>query len=225
MYKALMVEDQKEVRDFVKEYFNVREIEIIEAMNGYDALALIDNSFHLVLLDIMMPGINGYEVCQIIRKQWNVPIIFISALSEDENQLKAYELGADDYITKPFKPSLLYAKSMALIKRVNNIVENKIYFGKLVLNMDKHCLIIDKDERKLTDKEYKLLKYLLEHRGKVIPREKLLNDLWGYDYYGDGRAVDTYIRRLRKCLGEYSYYIRTVVKVGYLLEVKENEKN
>lgn len=122
MYKALMIEDQKEVRDFVKEYFNDREIEIIEAMNGYDALRLIDNSIHLVLLDIMMPGIDGYEVCQKIRQKSDVPIIFISALSEDDNQLKAYELGGDDYITKPFKPSLLYAKAMALIKRVNHIV-------------------------------------------------------------------------------------------------------
>lgn len=224
MYKALMIEDQKEVRDFVKEYFNNREIEIIEAMNGYDALTLIDNRIHLVLLDIMMPGIDGYEVCQKIREKFDTPIIFISALSEDDNQLKAYELGGDDYITKPFKPSLLYAKAMALIKRSHHIVENKICFGKLVLNIDKHCLLVEENEKKLTDKEFKLLHYLLIHQGKVIPREKLLNDLWGYDYYGDGRAVDTYIRRLRKCLGQYSYYIQTIVKMGYLLEVPKDEK-
>lgn len=224
MYKALMVEDQKEVRDFVKEYFQSKEIEIVEAMNGHEALAMIDHSIHLVLLDIMMPGIDGYEVCQKIRAQYNVPIIFISALSEDDQQLRAYELGADDYITKPFKPSLLYAKSMALIKRVNQIVEDKIVFGKLILNINKHCLIIDGQEKKLTDKEFKLLQYLLKYQGKVISREKLLDDLWGYDYYGDGRAVDTYIKRLRKCLGLYSYYIKTIVKTGYLLEVPQDEK-
>ena len=224
MYKALMVEDQKEVRDFVKAYFNDREIEIIEAMNGHDALELIDHSIHLVLLDVMMPGIDGYEVCQKIRAQYDVPIIFISALSEDDNQLKAYELGGDDYITKPFKPSLLYAKAMALIKRVHNIAENKIVFGKLMLNVDRHCLNIEGKEKRLTDKEFKLLKYLLDCQGKAVSREKLLNDLWGYDYYGDGRAVDTYIKRVRKCLGPYSYYIQTIVKTGYLLEVPDNEK-
>lgn len=225
MYKALMVEDQKEVRHFVKAYFDEREIKIIEAMNGHEALKLIDETIHLVLLDVMMPGIDGYEVCKKIRAQYDVPIIFISALSEDDNQLKAYELGGDDYITKPFKPSLLYAKAMALIKRVNQIVDNKISFGNFILNIDKHCLYIDGKEQKLTDKEFKLLKYLLDHQGKVVSRERLLDDLWGYDYYVDGRAVDTYIKRVRKCLGIYAYYIQTIVKTGYLLEVPDDEKN
>lgn len=223
MFQVLMVEDQKEVRDFVKEYFHQREIHIVEAMNGYDAIELMDETIQLVLLDIMMPGIDGYEVCLKIREKYNVPIIFISALSQDHDQLKAYELGGDDYITKPFKPSLLYAKCMAIIKRSHHIVDNKISFGCFILDINKHVLLHQNIEKKLTDKEFKLLKYLLEHQGQAIPREKLLDDLWGYDYYGDGRAVDTYIRRLRKILGHYAYYIQTVVKTGYMLEVKPHE--
>lgn len=223
MFKVLMVEDQKEVRDFVKEYFQKREIQIIEAMNGYDAISFIDETIDLVLLDIMMPGIDGYEVCLQLRKKSQVPIIFISALSEDDNQLKAYELGGDDYITKPFKPSLLYAKCIAMIKRTNHIVENKMTFGKLILDINKRLLISQRKEKRLTDKEFQLLKYLLDHQGQVIPRGQLLDNLWGYDYYGDGRAVDTYIRRLRKKFGEYAFYIQTVVKTGYMLEVKDHE--
>ena len=223
MFKVLMVEDQKEVRDFVKEYFQKREIQIIEAMNGYDAISFIDETIDLVLLDIMMPGIDGYEVCLQLRKKSQVPIIFISALSEDDNQLKAYELGGDDYITKPFKPSLLYAKCIAMIKRTNHIVENKMTFGKLILDINKRLLISQRKEKRLTDKEFQLLKYLLDHQGQVIPRGQLLDNLWGYDYYGDGRTVDTYIRRLRKKFGEYAFYIQTVVKTGYMLEVKDHE--
>ena len=126
--KTLMIEDHKEVRDFVKEYFDHKEIEVIEAQNGYEGLAILDDTIDIILLDIMMPGIDGYEVCKQIRSQYNTLIVFISALSEDENQLKAYECGADDYITKPFKPSLLYAKCLALLKRNKKIVR-KSDFG------------------------------------------------------------------------------------------------
>lgn len=129
-----MIEDHKEVRDFVKEYFDHKEIEVIEAQNGYEGLAILDDTIDIILLDIMMPGIDGYEVCKQIRSQYNTLIVFISALSEDENQLKAYEYGADDYITKPFKPSLLYAKCLALLKRnkkveINQIKSGNVFFG------------------------------------------------------------------------------------------------
>ena len=202
MYKALMIEDHKEVRDFVKEYFDHKEIEVIEAQNGYEGLAILDDTIDIILLDIMMPGIDGYEVCKQIRSQYNTLIVFISALSEDENQLKAYEYGADDYITKPFKPSLLYAKCLALLKRNKKIKTNQLQSGKVILDLDKHILVI-------------------EDQGIVLSREKILDALWGYDYYGDGRAVDTYIKRLRKRLGKYSYYIQTIVKTGYVWKGEE----
>ena len=202
MYKALMIEDHKEVRDFVKEYFDHKEIEVIEAQNGYEGLAILDDTIDIILLDIMMPGIDGYEVCKQIRSQYNTLIVFISALSEDENQLKAYEYGADDYITKPFKPSLLYAKCLALLKRNKKIKTNQLQSGKVILDLDKHILVI-------------------EENNIVLSREKILDALWGYDYYGDGRAVDTYIKRLRKRLGKYSYYIQTIVKTGYVWKGEE----
>jgi CheY-like chemotaxis protein len=145
MYKALMIEDHKEVRDFVKEYFDHKEIEVIEAQNGYEGLAILDDTIDIILLDIMMPGIDGYEVCKQIRSQYNTLIVFISALSEDENQLKAYEYGADDYITKPFKPSLLYAKCLALLKRNKKIETNQLQSGKVILDLDKHILVIEEN--------------------------------------------------------------------------------
>ena len=221
MYKALMIEDHKEVRDFVKEYFDHKEIEVIEAQNGYEGLAILDDTIDIILLDIMMPGIDGYEVCKQIRSQYNTLIVFISALSEDENQLKAYEYGADDYITKPFKPSLLYAKCLALLKRNKKIETNQLQSGKVILDLDKHILVIEEGNITLTDKEFKLLRYLMKNQGIVLSREKILDTLWGYDYYGDGRAVDTYIKRLRKRLGKYSYYIQTIVKTGYMWKGEE----
>ena len=150
MYKALMIEDHKEVRDFVKEYFDHKEIEVIEAQNGYEGLAILDDTIDIILLDIMMPGIDGYEVCKQIRSQYNTLIVFISALSEDENQLKAYECGADDYITKPFKPSLLYAKCLALLKRNKKIETNQLQSGKVILDLDKHILVIEENDIILT---------------------------------------------------------------------------
>lgn len=222
MYKALMIEDHKEVRDFVKEYFNHKEIEVIEAQNGYEGLSLLDDTIDIILLDIMMPGIDGYEVCKQIRSQYNTLIVFISALSEDENQLKAYEYGADDYITKPFKPSLLYAECLALLKRNKKIETNQLQSGKVILDLDKHILVIEENDIVLTDKEFKLLRYLMKNQGIVLSREKILDTLWGYDYYGDGRAVDTYIKRLRKRLGKYSYYIQTIVKTGYMWKGEES---
>lgn len=222
MYKILMIEDHKEVRDFVKEYFTNKEIEIIEAQNGYEGLSLLDETIDLILLDIMMPGIDGYEVCKQIRSKYSTLIVFISALSEEENQLKAYEYGADDYMTKPFKPSLLYAKCMALLKRNNKRERHQIKSGKVILDLDKHILVIDEDNIILTDKEFKLLRYLMENQGIVLSREIILDALWGYDYYGDGRAVDTYIKRLRKRLGNYSSYIQTIVKTGYMWKGEES---
>lgn len=223
MYRILICEDQKEVRTFIKEYFETKDMEIIEAWNGEEALTKLNHHIDLVLLDIMMPGIDGYEVCKQIRKKSQVPIIIISALSEEENQLKGYELGADDYITKPFKPSLLYAKVIAILKRNSMKKEEILTVGNIKLNTYKHELIIDNENMKLTKKEYALLEYFIHHRGMILTREELLNNVWGYDYFGDGRAVDTYVKRVRKHLGKYSYYIQTMIRVGYMMEVKDEE--
>lgn len=224
MYKVLVVEDEYHIRHIITEYFTLNDVEVIEACNGYEALDYIDDSIDLILLDIMMPGIDGYEVCKLLRLKSNKPILFMSALSEDENQLKAYELGADDYITKPFKPSILYAKCMAMIKRDKKLEQDTITLGHIQIDKINHLLIVDDETMELAHKEYELLVYLCEHPNQLLNRIQILNKIWGYDYYGDGRAVDTYIKKLRKRLGKYSYYIQTVIKTGYILKVVDNNE-
>lgn len=224
MYKVLIIEDEYHIRNIIKEYFSLKEMTVIEASNGYEGLENMNESIDLVLLDIMMPGIDGYEVCKQLRLVSQKPILFISALSEDENQLTAYELGADDYITKPFKPSILYAKCLAIMKRDQKKEEDVLNFNHIKIDKLNHLLIIDNQVVPLAYKEYELLAYLCEHHNHLLTREQILDRVWGYDYYGDGRAVDTYIKKLRKKLGVYANYIQTVIKIGYIFKVvEENE--
>lgn len=217
--KVLLAEDEKLIRMFIKEYFHKQEAEVVEACDGYEALTLLDESFDIVLLDIMMPGIDGYEVCKLIRQKSEVPILFISALSEDENKLKGYELGADDFISKPFTPSLLYAKCHALLKRLKK-QSSRLEEGVICIDTDTHEVLIQDKPVALSHKEYQLLVYLIENKRKILSRDQLLDALWGYDYYGDQRIVDTYIKKLRKKIGVASAYIHTVVKIGYMFDVK-----
>lgn len=224
MYKILIVEDEYHIRNIIHEYFAMKNIEVVEACNGYEALELMNDNIDLILLDIMMPGIDGYEVCKQLRMKSSKPIIFISALQEEQNQLMAYDLGADDYITKPFKPSLLYAKCLAIIKRDKKMEEDIITFGKIKLDKINHLLIIDEKLQVLANKEYELLSYLCQFEGRLLSREQILNHVWGYDYFGDGRAIDTYIKKLRKKLGKYSSYIQTVIKTGYMFKVVNNDE-
>lgn len=217
--KVLLAEDEKLIRMFIKEYFHKQEAEVVEACDGYEALTLLDESFDIVLLDIMMPGIDGYEVCKLIRQKSEVPILFISALSEDENKLKGYELGADDFISKPFTPSLLYAKCHALLKRLKK-QSSRLEEGVICIDTDTHEVLIQDKPVVLSHKEYQLLVYLIENKRKILSRDQLLDALWGYDYYGDQRIVDTYIKKLRKKIGVASAYIHTVVKIGYMFDVK-----
>ena len=223
MYKILLIEDDIDIRQIIMKYFLKRNMSIVEAKDGYDGLSKMDEYIHLVLLDIMMPGINGYEVCYQIRQKYQCPIIFISALSEEENQLKAFEYGGDDYISKPFLPSVLYAKCLAICKRDLHIKNEMKYFGKLSIDYTNHQVWIENKELILTHKEYLLLEYLTLNAYQLLSREQILNALWGYDYYGDGRAVDTYIKKVRKKLGSCQGYIQTVFKVGYIYKVIENE--
>ena len=218
--KVLLIEDEKLIRMFIVEYFRKQGAEVIEASNGYEGLELLDQHIDIVLLDIMMPGIDGYEVCKLIRQKSEVPILFISALSEDDNKLKGYELGADDFISKPFTPSLLYAKCRALLKRVKK--DSKTYDeGIIHVDIDTHEVKIRDQLIQLSHKEYLLLVYFIENKRKILSRDQLLDHIWGYDYYGDQRIVDTYIKKLRKKLLDAAPYIQTVVKIGYMFEVKE----
>lgn len=218
MHTVLIIEDDYDIRQIVHRYFEKRHINVIEAIDGHMGLSLMNDTIDMVLLDIMMPGIDGYEVCQQLRKCYNCPIIFISALSEEENQLKAFELGADDYMSKPFLPSILYAKCQAILNRQNS--QNRVLqtFGALKIDYDNHEVWVQDEKIELTSKEYRLLEYLCQNVHHLLKREQILDAIWGYDYYGDGRAVDTYIKKLRKKLGSCGCYIRTVFKEGYVFE-------
>lgn len=218
--KVLLIEDEKLIRMFIVEYFDKQKASVVEASDGYEGLALLDDSFDIVLLDIMMPGIDGYEVCKLIRQKSDVPILFISALSKDDNKLKGFDLGADDFIAKPFTPSLLYAKCKALLKRMNK--ENRsLDVGIIHIDEDTHEVYIRDELIQLSNKEYLLLIYFIENKRKILSRDQLLDHIWGYDYYGDQRIVDTYVKKLRKKLLDAAPYIQTVVKIGYMFDLKE----
>ena len=221
MYKVLIIEDEFHIRQIIKDYFSLKGIEVVEATQGYEALSMINETIDLILLDIMMPGIDGYEVCKQIRQKNDIPILFISALSDDDNKLKGYDLGADDFISKPFTPSLLYAKCNALLKRFKKDEQGMIIEeGIIRINDDTHEVYIDGEKVSLSHKEYQMLMYFIDNKRKILSRDQLLDRIWGYDYYGDQRIVDTYVKKLRKKLKAASVYIQTVVKIGYMFDSK-----
>ncbi len=220
-HKILIVEDEAKLREVLCDYFANRGERPIEACDGFEALARMEEcEFDAVLLDIMMPGLDGLSVCRAVRKTNDVPILFLTALSDEEDKLLGYELGADDYITKPFSLSVLYAKTMALIKRNERSVlaGDRIEAGGITLVRSTRKVFAGKQEIALTPKEYALLLCLMQNKNRVLSREQLLVKCWGYDYEGESRAVDTHIKRLREKLGDCASCIQTVIKAGYRLE-------
>lgn len=219
--KILIVEDEAKLREVLCDYFSSKGDFPTEASNGVQALDLIDKAaFDAVLLDIMMPELDGLCVCRAVRRTNDIPIIFLTALSDEEDKLLGYELGADDYITKPFTMSVLYAKTTALIKRNqrNMLAGDRMEVSGITLVLSARKVFIGKKEILLTPKEYALLRCLMQNRNMVMSREQLLVKCWGYDYEGESRAVDTHIKRLREKLGERAACIKTVIKAGYRLE-------
>ena len=219
--KILIVEDEEKLREVLCDYFRSEQAFPVEAANGMEALRLMEEEdFDAVLLDIMMPGLDGLSVCRAIRKDNDVPIIFLTALSDEEDKLLGYELGADDYVTKPFSLGVLYAKTMALIKRNQRSVlpGDRMEAGGIVLELTARKVTAGKKQVQLTPKEFSLLRCLMQNKNTVLSREQLLVKCWGYDYEGEARAVDTHIKRLREKLGEYASCIKTVIKAGYRLE-------
>ncbi|MBR1990090.1 MAG: response regulator transcription factor [Firmicutes bacterium] len=221
-YKVLIVEDEEKLRDVLCDYFISRQDVPVGAQDGVQTLELIEEQdFDAVLLDIMMPGLDGFGVCRAVRRKSDVPIVFLTALSDEDDKLKGYELGADDYITKPFTMSVLYAKVSALIKRSRGsmMTGDRLEAGEVSLQISTRRVWAEGREITLTPKEYALLECLMKNRGIVMSREQLLVKCWGYDYEGESRAVDTHIKRLREKLGNHADIIKTVIKAGYKLEV------
>lgn len=219
--RILIVEDEAKLREILCDYFKSKGELPEEACDGMQALSLIeDNEYDAVLLDIMMPKLDGLSVCRALRKTNDVPIILLTALSDEEDKLLGYELGADDYVTKPFSLSVLYAKTAALIKRNRKSVltGDRMEASGITLELKTGRVYAGDGEVFLTPKEFSLLRCLMQNKNLVMSREQLLVKCWGYDYEGESRAVDTHIKRLREKLGSCADCIKTVIKAGYRLE-------
>lgn len=215
--KLAVIEDEIKISNIIKDYFEARNYEVCAYYDGYQAIEEIRKfDFDLIFLDIMMPTINGFEVCKEIRKNSLVPIVFLTALPNEEFQLKAYQLGAIDYIAKPFSLAVLFAKAQALLSR--GLGECIIEEGPLSINVESHQVLLEKKQLRLTKKEFDLLLYLVKNKGIVKTREDILNVVWKDDYDISDRNVDTHIKILRKKLGSMSYHIVTVPKEGYKWE-------
>ncbi|OGL39224.1 MAG: DNA-binding response regulator [Candidatus Schekmanbacteria bacterium RIFCSPHIGHO2_02_FULL_38_11] len=224
--KILIIEDEKDIAELVKHYLEKDNFETLSAFDGEKGLELVKKQNpDVVILDLMLPKIDGIEVCKRIRsdsKVSNVPIIMLTAKGDESDRIIGLELGADDYITKPFSPKELVARVKALLRRIERGGEKqKVYkFKNLTLNLESHEVLLDKNQVKLTSKEFWLLEELLRNKERVLTRDKLLNDVWGYDYYGTTRTIDVHIRRLREKLPGISDHIVTVKQLGY--KFKEN---
>ena len=221
-YRILIAEDEPNLLNILADYFRSKGDIPITADNGQSALELaLEVEFDGVLLDIMMPGLDGFSVCRALRKNSDVPIIFLTALSDEEDKLYGYQLGADDYVTKPYSMSVLYAKLTALINRSRGsiLTDDRLIAGQIMITLSSQRVRVGGKEVTLTPKEYALLLCLMRNRNTVLSREQLLVKCWGYDYEGEARAVDTHIKRLREKLGSAAECIKTVIKAGYKLEV------
>jgi DNA-binding response OmpR family regulator len=220
MYKILIVDDEIKIRETIADYMRAKNFIVSLAENGQKAVEFAENNdFDLIILDVMMPVLDGISACKEIRSFSNVPILFLSALGEERDLLSGFKSGCDDYIVKPFPLSVLYQKCVTMIKRYKGAdADNKITIGSITLDYSSHRVLSNGKEINLPSKDFELLSYLMQNKGIVLNRELILNKIWGYDYDGDIRVVDTHITRMRKSLGSSSSQIKTVVGVGYKFE-------
>ena len=223
MQRILVVEDDLDIQELLQNFLQEMGYEVDIAGDGVEALSIfVDGKYDLILLDIMLPKIDGYGVCELVRKQSDVPIIMLTALNGEDDQIKGLDLQVDDYITKPFSMPILIRKIAAVLRRSSQgTVESyqSITYGNLLLNCDGYTATMNGDTFELTQKEFEILRELLTHQGRILTRQNLLDKLWRYDFYGDERVVDTHIKNLRKKLG--IDFIQTIRGVGYKID-KEN---
>ncbi len=225
MYKILFADDDYKIAETVKDYFSANGFDVTVAANGQQATeeAML-NDYDLIILDVMMPVLDGISACKKIRKNQKTPILFMSALGEEEDYLKGYSAGADDYITKPFPLSVLLEKCLATIRRYTGANSNDIIgIGKITLDCSKKKVYADGEEITLSAKDFEILQYLMSKKGVVLSRSLILSRVWGYDFEGEDRVVDTHIKNIRKSLGECSSYIKTFSGMGYVFE-EDNSK-
>lgn len=221
--KILIVEDEASIREIIASYLKKNTFLVVEAEDGLTALSILKTQhIDLMILDIMIPHIDGFTLCRYARESSQLPIIMLTAKSAEHDKLKGFELGADDYITKPFSPKVLAAKVKALLKRMsysNN--EQQLKGGEISLDPITHTVMVSGQSVQFTHKEYELLRLLLANQGKVFSREELLSRIWGFDYLGETRTIDTHIKRIRAKLGDEARHIITLIRSGYKFEVRK----
>ena len=220
---VLIVDDESRMRKLIKDFLAKKEYKIIEAEDGEDALEKFEKyeaKINLILLDIMMPRLDGWSVLRQIRQKSQVPIIMLTARGEEQDELFGFELGVDEYISKPFSPKILVARVEALLKRTVKQEEIVYNIGGIELDTEGRTVKVDSKKVELSLREYELLKYLIDNKGIALSRDKILNNVWNYDYYGDSRTIDSHIKKLRHKLGKKGKYIETMRGVGYKFEVK-----
>ena len=220
--KILVVDDESRMRKLVRDFLARAGFQVLEAGDGMEALDLFyeDQGISLIILDVMMPKMDGWEVCREIRKESKVPIIMLTARGEERDELNGFELGVDEYISKPFSPKILVARVNALLRRTSGLsMDQTIAAGGIEIDKAAHIVKIDGNMIDLSFKEFELLTYFIENQGIALSREKILNNVWNYDYFGDARTIDTHVKKLRNKLGDKGEYIRTIWGMGYKFEV------
>lgn len=219
--KVLIADDESRMRKLVKDFLNKQGYSVFEAENGEQAVDIFfsEKNIDLIILDIMMPKMDGWEVCREIRKQSKVPIIMLTAKSDERDELLGFELGVDEYITKPFSPKILVARVEAILRRSNLLDEDSIEIGGIKIDKQAHQVSIDNQPIDLSVKEFELLQYFVMNKGVALSREKILNNVWNYDYYGDARTIDTHVKKLRSKMGDKGDYIKTIWGMGYKFEI------
>lgn len=221
--KILVVDDEARMRKLVKDFLARDNFDVVEAADGIEALDLFyeQKGIALVILDIMMPRMDGWEVCREIRQYSKVPVIMLTARADERDELQGFQLGVDEYISKPFSPKILVARVEAILRRTNRLgeEEKKLEAGGIVIDKAAHSVIIDGKSVDLSYKEFELLAYFVENKGIALSREKILNNVWNYDYFGDARTIDTHVKKLRSKMGEKGDLIKTIWGMGYKLQI------
>lgn len=222
--KILVVDDESRMRKLVRDFLVRQDYEVLEAGDGEEALDIFyrEKDIALLILDVMMPKMNGWEVCREVRENSKVPIIMLTAKSDESDELMGYDLGVDEYISKPFSPKILVARVEAILRRTNQIGDSSQIkkAGLIVLDKTAHEVTIDGKSVELSFKEFELLEYFMDNQGIALSRERILNSVWNYDYFGDARTIDTHVKKLRSKLGKQGEYIKTVWGMGYKFEVE-----
>ena len=221
--KILVVDDESRMRKLVKDFLTKKNFQVLEAGDGEEAMDIFyeEKDIALIILDVMMPKMDGWEVCREVRKNSKVPIIMLTARGDERDELRGFDLGVDEYISKPFSPKILVARVEAILRRTGQTGEEDVLSaGGIVIDKAAHLATVDEKPMDLSFKEFELLTYFLENQGIALSREKILNSVWNYDYFGDARTIDTHVKKLRSKMGDKGEYIKTVWGMGYKFEVE-----